>query len=145
MFQGNFQVGLEFCLVYTVFSWSSLCILPWTLFLLSWHLHRAGLRAVSNYTILFDLIDIFGFQKFLYIESSKVILLQKYFVFFRQLMLSLVWQVRRVLGVPDRVTDIFGNILPLARIFIESEVASEEADAAEVARLGRSDKGRTRK
>ena len=135
MFQGNFQVGLEFCLVYTVFSWSSLCILPWTLFLLSWHLHRAGLRAVSNYTILFDLIDIFGFQKFLYIESS---MLQK-------LMLSLVWQVRRVLGVPDRVTDIFGNILPLARIFIESEVASEEADAAEVARLGRSDKGRTRK
>ena len=135
MFQGNFQVGLEFCLVYTVFSWSSLCILPWTLFLLSWHLHRAGLRAVSNNTILFDLIDIFGFQKFLYIESS---MLQK-------LMLSLVWQVRRVLGVPDRVTDIFGNILPLARIFIESEVASEEADAAEVARLGRSDKGRTRK
>ena len=72
MFQGNYQVGLEFCLVYTVFSWSSLCILPWTLFLLSWHLHRAGLRAVSNNTIVFDLIDIFGFRKFLYIKSSKV-------------------------------------------------------------------------
>ena len=60
-------------------------------------------------------------------------------------MSSLVWQVRRVLGVPDRVTDIFGNILPLTRIFIESEVASEEPAAAEVPRLGRSDKGRTRK
>ena len=35
---------LEFCLVYTLFSWSSLCILPWTLFILSWHLYLGGRR-----------------------------------------------------------------------------------------------------
>ena len=42
--QGEQSVGLEFCLVYSLVSSSSLCILPWSLFLLSWHLHLAGIR-----------------------------------------------------------------------------------------------------
>ena len=77
MLQGKYQVGLEFCLIYTMISSSSLCILPWTLFLLSWHLYQAGIRAT-----------------------------------------------RRALGVPEHVTNIFGNFVPLARVFIESEVTS---------------------
>ena len=42
--QGQHQVSLSFCLVYTVFTWSSLCILPWTIFILSWHLYLSGRR-----------------------------------------------------------------------------------------------------
>jgi len=42
--KGEQSVGLEFCLVYSLVSSSSLCILPWSLFLLSWHLYLAGVR-----------------------------------------------------------------------------------------------------
>ena len=77
MFQGKYQVGLEFCLIYTMLSSSSLCILPWTLFLISWHIYQAGMRARH-----------------------------------------------RALGVPEHVTNIFGNMVPLARVFIESEATS---------------------
>ena len=45
--QGNNEVSLAFCLVYTTFTWSSLCMLPWTLFLLSWHLFLAGRRETT--------------------------------------------------------------------------------------------------
>ena len=48
MLQGKYQVGLEFCLIYTMLSFSSLCILPWSLFLLSWHLYQAGIRATGR-------------------------------------------------------------------------------------------------
>jgi len=41
-------VGLEFCLVYSIISSASLCILPWSLFLLSWHLYLAGIRAARR-------------------------------------------------------------------------------------------------
>ena len=44
LLQGEQSVGLEFCLVYSLVSSSSLCILPWSLFLLSWHLYLAGVR-----------------------------------------------------------------------------------------------------
>ena len=37
-------MGLEFCLVYSIVSSATLCILPWSLFLLSWHLYLAQQR-----------------------------------------------------------------------------------------------------
>ena len=82
--QGKYQVGLEFCLIYTMISCSSLCILPWTLFFLAWHIYQAGVRARH-----------------------------------------------RALGVPDHVTNIFGNMVPLARAFIESEVTSVRSVVSE--------------
>ena len=38
-------MGLEFCLIYSLVSSSTLCILPWSLLLLSWHLYLASRRA----------------------------------------------------------------------------------------------------
>ena len=43
--QSQHSVGLEFCLVYSLISSSTLCILPWSLLLLSWHLYFSGLRS----------------------------------------------------------------------------------------------------
>ena len=42
--QSQQSVGLEFCLVYSIVSSATLCILPWSLFLLSWHLYLAQQR-----------------------------------------------------------------------------------------------------
>ena len=52
--QSQHSVGLEFCLVYSLISSSTLCILPWSLLLLSWHLYFSGLRSPPAQLSLFQ-------------------------------------------------------------------------------------------
>ena len=45
---------------------------------------------------------------------------------------------RRALGVPEHVTSVFGNVVPLTRIFIESEVTSVRSTVSGSTADGRS-------
>ena len=78
--QSQHSVGLEFCLVYSLISSSTLCILPWSLLLLSWHLYFSGLRSPPAPLSLFQ-------STLLHLRA-----------------------VRRAYGVPDQLTDIFGKV-----------------------------------
>ena len=73
-YQSQQSVGLEFCLVYSLISASTLCILPWSLLLLSWHLHLSALRATRRaFGVPEHVTDIFGkvrAQSFLFLFIS---------------------------------------------------------------------------
>lgn len=42
--------------------------------------------------------------------------------------------------MPEHVTDIFGKVIPIARVIVESEVASVRSDMSTVSRLSRQEK-----
>ena len=84
--QSQHSVGLEFCLVYSLISSSTLCILPWSLLLLSWHLYFSGLRSPPAPLSLFQ-------STLLHLRA-----------------------VRRAYGVPDQLTDIFGKVGTLREV-----------------------------
>lgn len=42
--------------------------------------------------------------------------------------------------MPEHVTDIFGKVIPIARVIVESEVASVRSDMSAISRLSRQEK-----